>query len=170
MISQVTPTRDTELNLCENQLAEILDMIARYQGEHDEVWKRIFAIFVEQVGLEETGRFICDDGWVLSREIHRSSSKLDEEKLKKAIFEFLPKAKAQRLWNDITVIERKVDQAKLARAVENERIAVSVVESSVQEVKPVPHRVRRRATKQDQELMEVGVYASTAKEEVKVEG
>lgn len=161
MFTQFDEETDILLNVMERDLKTTLEQLENLETLKTALWEKIFQAF-DQHMPGRTARFICDDEWVLSREIATIKPTVDAEKLKAAIYEVYPKKQADRVWNKITEPTRILDQSKLARAIETEYLPAILVDSSLAPARETVRRVRRQATKLDREAIKLN---GVAKEE-----
>lgn len=150
--------RDRRLNECEARLAGIDTEREALQREHDETWVLVMDL-MGALAVPGNVRFICDDGFVLAKEERRGAVTIDVVQLEDLVLKRYTAAEAERIWRRVTTVktERVLDQAKLARAVEQGLIDPAIVQVSTLPGKVTVARVRRQASKADREALARGV-------------
>ena len=133
----------------------ILEQIETAEATKTRLWSHIFGIF-DQHAPGQPARFICKDEYVLAREVATSKATVDATKLKAILFDAYGRDAANRLWNAITDSVRVFNQDKLTKLLENERLPALLVESALSPSTQTARRVRRKATKADREMLQLG--------------
>lgn len=147
---------EVKLNHLEVDIAQAIDDQLDASNRFDAAWKEVFAIFDRVVGAGNPARFVCNDGFVLARQVPKPEPTINVDKLKQLIEERYPAAVAVRLWNAITEPQRVVNFAKLTKVVEAGRIDPEVVLAATSTRKVSPTRNRRPWTTEDKKAIETG--------------
>lgn len=153
-IIQFNSEHDANLNVYEEQLARVIKTLEESQRHFDSFWKAIFTEFDRAQGsVGAPARFVCQDGYVLSREVSNLNADpvLDAARLQEVIFRYFSKAEAEKVWTAITepVKERRFSQDKLERAIKAGKVPVELAQQALVAPKQITSRHRRPATADD---------------------
>ncbi len=155
---QFNEITDKRLDELESALFHTLGVIENHEQEKDVLWKSIFDAFTD-AGLSGAARFVCRDGFTLSREVRVGQPRLDSEKLYDQLKDALGVFEANKIWKRITTrtVTVSVDEAKLERAVKSGLITPAVVQEAISLGKETTARTRRKTSKEDKKLLESGM-------------
>lgn len=154
------------LNLIESQIATRVDAIKQEQEALDALWQEAYAIFDEEFGEKQGARFICDDGYLLGRDVRRQSPTVNAEQLIKTVEQHASRSpnwtplRATRLLKRVIKYVPVVDQAALAQEVIKGRIPSRVVDRCVTRKDNIIARARRELSKRDKLNLERGIIES----------
>lgn len=156
--------REDNCPACEFPLG-ILKRREQAETEHTAAFADVFKAF--DAATEEPGkpaRFICDDGYTLARQVTDPDERMDEKLLQNSIEKALGAEAADALWKIITdsVTTRTLNQNKLVRAVKAGKVSAETLKAAMVKPKPVTSRHRRKATKEDMEILSVKGFTSMA--------
>lgn len=149
MVNQVSARTDKALNQLSQDIGKAVAKIQEGTMEKDTAWESVFESFKEHDLEGKYARFIASDGFYLQRQERKGSVSLNEKQLYQLLLERYGKAKADRVWNSITI--KKVDSIQLEAAIQSGKIDGDMVKECLTTGNPTYARVREEWTKEDKE-------------------
>ena len=170
LVTQFSVASDANLNAYEKMLGgeTLCSSCQRPKGiipaqklleqQYGDLFIQIFTEFDRNVPKGTPTRFICEDGYVLARQVTDPEKRLEEELLYLQIQASAPStAEAEKLWRSVTDLTstRTINQTKLAKVIKAGKLKPADVQAAMVKPKPVTSRHRRKATKEDMDFLKV---------------
>jgi len=149
-----------QLNALEKRLTAAKEKLDAAQGDYDRAFALVWAIFDQELGAGAPARFICEDGFLVGRQVPRPTQTIDAAKLIALVNQHVGGLKAKRLLGRVIRYEPVAVQKKVAEEVEKGRLDVKLVRQFVSEKANSPRRERHPASKQDQQSLAAGILES----------